>query len=134
MEIVNKNIYKLSYTYTNYGHNPTQKNPIIIYVIKTNGEILTKKITKKYQGHDSWKGYSQLGTPFTTACAGRFDPQTKICTAVFYQTFSKEYVSTVLKEKFGNNITIEFYNFDNPIFANLNKNWYKVSRNINPNY
>ena len=40
---VNKNIYKLSDTYLDYGHNPTPKNPVIIYVIKTNGNILTKK-------------------------------------------------------------------------------------------
>jgi len=90
---VNKNIYKLSDTYTDYGHNPTPKNPVIIYVIKTNGDILTKKITNEHEGHTGWSGYSKL----TTAVAGRFDPNTKVCSAAFYQKFSKEYVATVLK-------------------------------------
>jgi len=68
-----------------------------------------------------------------TAVAGRFDPNTKVCSAAFYQKFSKEYVATVLKETFGNNIIIEFYNYNNPIFSNknINKNWYKFSQFYN---
>lgn len=95
--------------YTYIGHDPAPSKPVILWIIKPNGEILTSKTTNNKDYHGN-----QFPNTLNNAIAqGRYDTFGRMCSISYtpeakkYHT-SRAWVKSLLKEKFPSAAFVEY--------------------------
>lgn len=95
--------------YSYIGHHPSNSNPVYLWIMKSNGDILTSKIISDKDYH----GNKFINDLYNAIAQGRYDTLSKICSISYgpdcrIYNISSSWVKSLLKETFPGARLIEF--------------------------